>query len=482
MTPCEREQKFWEELKLNLTDDQNTNLMQQGEPSKHLHATVTVLPSSQPSSLVRLPIELLWIIFELSIVKPFQRDPFEFGYIDARAPTKLVQICSHWRSVAIRNPALWSSIHLRRITRRSIYGVRLWLIRSRGHRLSLRYNPDVIRKYDSGMEEIMTLYFDNRHRWREISFDLSSITDSMRHLWISTRSSDDPEHQTWSINSSLQNQCATYMDAPRAMIQDPQIKTPWGQLTTASLTEVDTKSLWSVLTHCCSLQSLAVFLSPIGVTGLRHHLPPITLPSLRRLRMHIPTELKASTVFALLTTPELRELYFSQFEHENPQPEAFHDFLSRSKCSLERLTVSDSMLAERDFIAYIDSPMLSKVTHVYLYGTFTCELLKALALNELWMRWHRYQEMEDDFENSACIGSHILPSLESLRLGVFNLFGSHPAICRHWERTNQSLASRSYAVKKGVYLKKTLASGSIKKVKLDVDDFFNRDTAINTEN
>ncbi|KAG6909754.1 hypothetical protein DXG01_015470 [Tephrocybe rancida] len=116
------------------------------------------------SNIARLPVEILGLIF--SSLARIQRE-IDGGSHPASQWMAILNVCSHWRRVALDTPTLWSCIPLRAFTP--------WLLimiaRSRSAPLDLEIGVD-----DDSMEVVNKVALTEIHRIRDLSVELFELS------------------------------------------------------------------------------------------------------------------------------------------------------------------------------------------------------------------------------------------------------------------------------------------------------------------
>jgi hypothetical protein len=77
------------------------------EPSNGLQ----VLPP-EPHPIVHCPVDILKLIFEAAIQRPYPRDFDSNSLFSFITSTRISHVCHEWRSIALDTPRLWATIRL----------------------------------------------------------------------------------------------------------------------------------------------------------------------------------------------------------------------------------------------------------------------------------------------------------------------------------------------------------------------------------
>ncbi|KIM36156.1 hypothetical protein M413DRAFT_31910 [Hebeloma cylindrosporum] len=147
--------------------------------STHLHC---VNRTRGGFDVTQLPVEIICEIFEKfmedDLLHPVRDDTSVtlVSHTCRSDPTKLGQICSRWRAVAINLPKLWSNILIYnpKISQAHLTGI--WLERSGNNPLNLEINYDTgKRSYDIGAAaRILESFIAHLGRWKRFRFNLST--------------------------------------------------------------------------------------------------------------------------------------------------------------------------------------------------------------------------------------------------------------------------------------------------------------------
>ncbi|CAA7265677.1 unnamed protein product [Cyclocybe aegerita] len=330
----------------------------------------------------KIPVEILWEVFTKFVDDPTisrienPTRPLVSRHSSAD-PTILGQVCSHWRSVALNLPTLWSTIFIRNPAKSQLYRTHLWLERSADQPLNLTLEDGIddrdlnttgtssapsTRARTSG-EELISAYlptstshpFSNDFRQHEF----------FHPLW------QFPYHdEIWAFfNSSPKLQNVSYFaDRPDILPQN----TPYGQLTSVEilffLSPEDLLSLMSLLPNLCNLRADVVPSRP----AIPHSIPPaasfpVTLKDLRTLQLSVGLSL--TKLFSQLVLPSLEELllsfHFLDGETE-PRYPAIQNLLQRSECRLRKLKIVDRKMTEADSNVYFEAGELQGLSFLEL--------------------------------------------------------------------------------------------------------------------
>ncbi|KIM35261.1 hypothetical protein M413DRAFT_32615 [Hebeloma cylindrosporum] len=129
----------------------------------------------------QLPVEIICEIFERfmeddSVHPVFDDTPRPLVSYTCRSdPTKLGQICSRWRAVAISLPKMWSNILIYNPKPSQVYLTEVWLKRSGNKPLSL----EIDYNYDTGYDlrsaaQILRSFMAHLGRWKKFQLNMST--------------------------------------------------------------------------------------------------------------------------------------------------------------------------------------------------------------------------------------------------------------------------------------------------------------------
>ncbi|KAJ4470344.1 hypothetical protein C8J55DRAFT_551450 [Lentinula edodes] len=126
-----------------------------------------------------LPVELLREIFLYLL-------PGRDWTLEETPPPQLVfvQVCKHWRNVAISYPTLWSTFMIIHPIERHIPMTKLWLERSGNHPLTIYidHQKSEFEKSCSTTDVVINLLRPHIHRWKAVTFILTAIQSSLLAL------------------------------------------------------------------------------------------------------------------------------------------------------------------------------------------------------------------------------------------------------------------------------------------------------------
>ncbi|KAJ7118967.1 hypothetical protein C8R44DRAFT_187045 [Mycena epipterygia] len=307
------------------------------------------------SPIRKLPPEILEIIF-LACMGP---EP-------AMVIPVAGQVCRYWRGIVLGCPKLWSNISVGRtrftFIQRYHDFASLFLERSSNRLLSVSIRSPA----DSRLVQLLAPHV---HRWQLLR--LSAIDmDFYNSLGLDTdlAALEKLEIVQANILEPTDADSITILHAPK--LRDVVLKNPfkiwslpWGQLTRVQYHVEAARDGLQLLQSCpqlveCSLDGLNVAEN----VDLIPHLRP--LHNLRFLRLNVDINVSAAAVsqtilqafFARLTTPNLISLEVIG----KWSPEDVTEFISRSECALENLTLGTGYMKDEKIIPVLENVPLLK--------------------------------------------------------------------------------------------------------------------------
>ncbi|KAJ7267506.1 hypothetical protein C8J57DRAFT_1327903 [Mycena rebaudengoi] len=317
----------------------------------------------------------------------------------AQAPLLLCNICSLWRTVAIRTPALWSSLELS--FKFSLFGtafldlLELWLSRSGSHplSLSLSYDEYTASNRRQRINQLVQVLMQHSPQWEDVELKLPWIT----------------EFHQFKGNFPLLNSLAVshprpppsncppvtaFADAtPRlARVQLAvgcglhPVVLPWPRLRVLRCESLHVEDCVRLLLQTKQVVEVTLYLTEAPA---RNSDPgPFVLSSLRHL--HLLREERHLDLLEHLTLPALETLSISFEHHDIPR---FISFLSRSSCALQQIIFDAWRFNEGELLQCFAA-------------------MPALTELKLW----RPQYFTDAFLSQLADPATLLPMLRSLEL------------------------------------------------------------------
>ncbi|CAA7266819.1 unnamed protein product [Cyclocybe aegerita] len=372
--------------------------------------------SRQPIS--RLPIELLCDIFTTYVNDPTRsrvdRPTPLVSRLSKADPTLLGQVCSHWRTVAIKLPNLWTSIFIENPVKTHVYLTQTWLERAAGQ-------PLHITLWDSGdlrsMGCILTVLASYSQFWKKLELRLP--LDLVPHFWNITklpRKCDMLEALEFmplgAVSPLLQQYDMGNPGWDRRYLRDIwsffytssvlsdiiwigrfddflHDKTPYDQLQTVRLHSnqqyLDVQDAVGFIARFPKLQHLNT-----GVSFTSQHLSFKSLTTTPFVMEHLHTlylwaRVSLSFAFSHLTLPALKDLTISSMSGGDLLLDhcTLKEFFHRSKCQLERLVYADDKLTNDDLNALLLLPELQSLRSLECTAKIQDSTIRALLASQL---------------------------------------------------------------------------------------------------
>ncbi|KAJ7455283.1 hypothetical protein B0H11DRAFT_250597 [Mycena galericulata] len=332
------------------------------------------------SPIRRIPPEVLGEIF----IHCLPKDTYIEASV-AHCPLLLTQISSNWRSVALATPALWTSIAANLSVTSCLPKLSLitaWITRSGSCPLSFYiaesiqkdyYEPDMITS-----ASILELYAPHYNRWQNVRLEYQ---DWRIDTGFSKLPCGAPPQSLESLHLARdfwrpneQAQLSLMLSAPRlrncTWISNTDLGTfhaPFPQLGRLFLERpLIAEDFMNILSEGVNLSACQFFVLASSASSLG----PPTIPQILRhnLRSLDLTADLFGRLFAQLELPRLTEISVRRFDivpHHVPvwPHKEFMSLLTRSKCSLELLSLSDMDIAPADMVDCLrhTSPSLEKL-------------------------------------------------------------------------------------------------------------------------
>jgi hypothetical protein len=312
-------------------------------------AKMTLENLSAPVS--RLPPELLSLIFlECLPASPKPWDPNS-------APLLLMQICGHWRKIALSTALLWRHIHVELNTsspESQIAWVENWLVRSSGCPLSV-----LLHSYGANVgHPVFNAIVLHAPQWEDLDIQLpypliltllsaQNNLPMLRRLRIEITYSPSRQFpiDTFLVAPMLRNVC---LRVPLELV-----KLPWAQLTHCTLSLQGNECVEFIrrtpqLVNC-TLDDCVDFPEICQDPDQRavSHLTSLHLTEGGRTMMPF--------IFNHITLPKLRELSVDLVDSTDWPHPIFMEFLARSSCHLQRLALLSAEISYEDFVILLQN-------------------------------------------------------------------------------------------------------------------------------
>ncbi|KAF7311277.1 WD40 repeat-like protein [Mycena kentingensis (nom. inval.)] len=317
--------------------------------------------------ILTIPDEILSEIF-LQCIPPYPECPPLFGVY---SPSKLGQICGHWKRVAHATPQLWRAICCTSVWPNYPDGQLLstletWLRRSRALPLALVFAFDAVAEEDE-TAVLLDIIVNNRARWEHLAVDLGEGKPKLRRLLEGTAPFlRELEVRIGDYGAHAQG-CSRPLDAPKLKtavlhaygVPDAGVVTwlPWAQLTRLSLADIPLAMMATILQQSNQLVHCRLVLNEDGA-NVSIHRSPILLPHLTTLLVQMvdsssEAEQLSLSLFKLIRAPALLRFYLDEdiLEPEQDRPGLLViDVVAGFGCSkLEELRVAYSQATPSTF-------------------------------------------------------------------------------------------------------------------------------------
>jgi hypothetical protein len=313
----------------------------------------------------------LWYEIFLECVSPTTGDDpdaimFPQNFSTSVAPLLLTQVCRGWREMALSLPRLWSSLALSfrpKSSSRCLLAQR-WLKRASGCPLTLRIDQPV-GAFDgvptASAQRLVIDIITTSHRWLNVDLSLY-IPSPFLEPFIAVKH-ELPILQRLAISfpqagAARNPYLTTFKYAPRLHTvhlghgTTIELALPWHQLTHIA---TETSSNFSVADHLEIIKrsrNLVSYTATFQTVPNAGSLPNVKHPRLRSLIIHSTnakhhSDTSVPVFFSHLTLPSLRmlsiTLTWSRLGAE------FSAFISRSGCSIYRLTLNACKVREAEY-------------------------------------------------------------------------------------------------------------------------------------
>lgn len=382
-------------------------------------------------NVLDLPVQIIVQIFEKFVEHDSQpNDDDSRRHLDPHFcpadPTRIGQICSHWRTIALNGcPELWSKIHIHNPNTSHLPLVRVCIERSGNYPLDIGISHD--GKDDSFDVEaagrILIIFHSRMEYWRDINFQVPF--QFLVVLRAMVKQSDKRpvrlERASMGFMGSIRNPYQpkhdSYIDSIWKFFHgSPKLKqvdwrgrgvdgfpthAPFRQLThvrtnfTLSVDHVlaflaAVPRIEEISIDCIRKKSQAeleldnAFL-PRPQTELDPCNPTISLQRLRVLSVH-SLSIRTSSLYSRLTCPALESLkvhHNSLTFRSNQDLSQVIGFLQRSDCQLQTLSIKDPHVSDDDLERLLSSPTLRSLTSLSIQKNVVRDPIARLLMKKL---------------------------------------------------------------------------------------------------
>ena len=395
----------------------------------------------------QLPVEVICEIFERFVEDDLPhriRDDTPIPLVSHTCrsdPTKLGQICSRWRTVAVGLPKLWSNILIYNPKASQIYLTNVWLERSGNNPLNLEMNYDTGKgDYDvRSAAQMLRSFITRLERWKK--FHLNMSIELLRPLYVIVHSLHKPlileSVDLNFFNSFRDRHAATHIDAVwkyfhgcptlRQVVWSGDEVHSFPKHAPFQLTHVYARfsvsidDILSFLPHIPLIQELQI--EELRLPSKNPSItisPQLLLEHLRVLRIR-SYEVAASSFIASLTCPSLESL---EINHCNDLPQSNQDLqelprlLHRSGCRLQKLDLSDpgTNVTDDELKRCLSDSPLQSLTSLYLLTDHISDLIVTLLSTKSPAGLHEFAPFLEKLDLPVCETSDgLLASMVSSR-------------------------------------------------------------------
>ncbi|KAF8887843.1 hypothetical protein CPB84DRAFT_1486932 [Gymnopilus junonius] len=303
------------------------------------------------------------------------------------APFNLIHVCQHWRIVALLHPSLWAYLDgtQYKAFQPSVSAVAFWLqcsrsvplrfrISSRNDKTKSLFNPHHAR-------QMLLLFSRHLYRWTSLSLEagndlaidfLAVLRESGCHL--PPLEALEVELGCGDIKECISEELAASFCNMKTLRQIYWVnawghalpRLPWGQYNTVyNRSSFTPEEILECVAQCTSsksisIQGLEILERPIMLSNLPHtslmHLTSLTLDQ----------SSDPLPFLSCFTLPTLRHLEIRLYQREF---RLLEEFLQRSKCPLQDLTVIDTTLSAVDVANFFNLQGLQSIKNVKLVPT-----------------------------------------------------------------------------------------------------------------
>ncbi|KAJ3518168.1 hypothetical protein NLJ89_g5 [Agrocybe chaxingu] len=363
-----------------------------------------------------LPVEILILIFDIYIDRDIPLEDEFHGYymgslVTHSSPLVLMQVCSHWRSITLGTPSLWTFICP---SSNPIVYIRRWLAICPKYPLDLQLSRRPIdlvpRDY---VQSVFKLFAKEAYRWRSLSIELDpEVTSELVEVFRSNNGAIPSQLEDLKVEPSLEDHfkvpgptLETFVallpglkSLRRLIWVDPQgevslLNVPWMQLKTAIIKlPSSVQQIFSYLSQCTSATEVE-FHSNTHADPQKNRLPSHRYPTFTLLNLTSLTLSRGCDPMWLLrhfTMPSLQHLEIGILHRDQ---QVLEDFLKRSP-SIHTLVIDERhgeddayadeiLISDHEILTYLTSPCLRAIPRVGIDLLYTKERIPALIQQRL---------------------------------------------------------------------------------------------------
>ncbi|KAJ3889128.1 hypothetical protein GG344DRAFT_79098 [Lentinula edodes] len=361
-----------------------------------------------------LPVELLREIFLYLL-------PGRDWMLEETPPPQLVfvQVCKHWRNIAISYPTLWSTFMIIHPIERHIPMTKLWLERSGNHPLTIYidHRKSEFEKSCSTTDVVINLLRPHIHRWKAVTFILTAIQSSLLALprdeypLLETFCFDVTGSFAWNPES-VERVEEKFFPSSSPMLREVTWETHGLSLHKPPLAPTNITYLSGdffmdlpFFDSISELKNLRTLRLHGGVVSGRVPPPrsiPLVLPHLRALEVR--TIFYAPFLLDSIATPSLKVLVMANRLDEKSR-KSLCSLISRSRCHLSAFSYLNGLgdaLESEFFEEFLLSPHMDSLSELNLLVNNADAVLRVLvqlntnsgpvlpSLNRLWLSTHTF--------------------------------------------------------------------------------------------
>ncbi|TFK67942.1 hypothetical protein BDN72DRAFT_912350 [Pluteus cervinus] len=386
-------------------------------------------PASSQGSIQGLPLELIREIFLFSTALKLERWTGDSPLPPRFSTTALAlsHVCAHWHSIALSFPELWASMAVRCPTENIVKLVRLYLERSGETTLldlalvDKRYRAGPSGEWPTSSTEwewercslsILDLWIPQAHRWvgLDLTLNMSRPSTIPQLLEIPPHSLSNLEkvsmefthwdvrdiQRVWDIVHSSDRLQEVHW---HPVLLTPPSLTTFHHVTNLFIWEINLEELATLpsLTRLVKFEVIHIEESPMNEVI---HLPALEYLCIRGLCVD------SRWLFDRISTPRLRHFEL-KLRHELVDLSAFHQFLIRTSCTLERLRLCTypSVSSEENFLQFLQLAAPSLVNLISL--TFEFRGITETTMNAFLPQSNNGQLFLPGLEELSLLGCHM---------------------------------------------------------------------------